>query len=75
MSACLIHLMMRELYFNNSIVRIAFITKCSVLKRFKLWKRVLSYPLLLLGIFIYIICMYYFVLVIAIICNPINIYV
>jgi hypothetical protein len=34
----------------------------------------MSYPLLLIGIVVYILCMYYLGLVIGLVCIPINIY-
>jgi hypothetical protein len=74
-SIYLFHSLLREFYFDMSIVRLACMTGSSGrLKQVPLWQKILSYPLFLIGVLLYIVFIYYMTIPLGIIFVPINLY-
>ncbi len=70
----LLHCLLREFYFDLSLVRLALITDSARLRQVALWKKILRFPLFFLGAIFYVGCIYYMTIPLALIFVPINPY-
>ncbi len=70
----LLHCLICEFYFEISIIRLAIIRDGNRRKHAPLWQKILSYPLFLIGCFLYIGCMHYLTVPLTLIFMPINLY-